>query len=65
MFFQRKSAYWLMGLVSSLSVFGSTFLAFNPMVKAQVGVSPLVIQVRAERGQAQGIITRTYALTNN
>lgn len=54
---KSKSKYWFIGLISASSVFLSTIFLFNPVVKAQVGVSPLVIQVQSERGQAQGIIT--------
>lgn len=35
----------------------SALTLFPNLVKAQVGVSPLVIQRKAQRGQAQGIIT--------
>ena len=39
------------------SVFLSALTLFPSVVKAQVGVSPLVIQSKAQRGQAQGMIT--------
>ncbi len=55
---QRQSLGSLTSLALGLSSYllAATF-GYTPVAQAQVGASPLVIQVQAQRGRAQGIIT--------
>ncbi len=56
MFFPLKAKSWVAGIITVSSVVLPHLLFSNPIALAQVGVSPLVIQVQAQRGKAQGII---------
>ena len=57
MFFSLKAKSWLASVITFGSVLLPHIFFSNPIALAQVGVSPLVIQVEAQRGKAQGIIS--------
>ncbi len=54
---KNKLSSWLAGAITFSSVILPQTFCFNQIAQAQVGASPLVIQVEAQRGKAQGIIT--------
>ena len=53
---KKKLSSWIAGAITLSSVVLPQLLFSSPIALAQVGASPLVIQVQAQRGKAQGII---------
>lgn len=53
---KKKLSFWVAGILTFSSIVLLRTLFSNPIALAQVGASPLVIQVQAQRGKAQGII---------
>ncbi len=52
-----KFSSWIAGVITFSSVLLPQIFFSNPIALAQIGASPLVIQVQAQRGKAQGIIS--------